>query len=193
MDSNNQRVVLVTKSDKPLGTLEKIAAHQHGGKLHRAISICIFNSKGELLLQQRAAGKYHEPLKWVNTVCSHPFPGEHVDKAAHRRLKEEMGIDCEMHQVIEFVYKADVGNGLTENEYDHLFFGKFDGRPEPNPEEVQDWKWMDIDSIKEDMKRNPKKYAAWFIFVLQNAEKVLKRGTEPEQQTAVKGAEQNKR
>ena len=91
--------------------------------------------------------------------------------------------------VAEFVYKADVGNDLTENEYDHLFFGRFDGKPDPNPEEVQDWKWMRLEDIREDMKRNPKKYAAWLIFVLQNAEKALKKA-ELEKQTMVQEANQ---
>lgn len=164
-----QRVVLVDKNDHELGTEEKLRAHQHGGKLHRAISICIFNSKGEMMLQQRSSVKYHEPGKWVNTVCSHPMPDETPEQAVHRRLKEEMGFDCPMHEVSRFVYRVEVGNNLTENEYDHVFFGRYEGEPKPNPEEVQDWRWMSLDDAEKDTRKNPGKYAAWFRFVLREA------------------------
>ncbi len=166
-------VVLVDTHDHELGIEEKMAAHSNGGKLHRAISICIFNSKGEMMLQQRASTKYHEPGKWVNTVCSHPKPGETPDQAVHRRLMEEMGFDCPMHEVTQFVYRTDVGNNLTENEYDHLFFGTYEGAPKPNPDEVQGWKWANLEEIEKDMKRSPGKYAAWFKYVLKETMKNL--------------------
>lgn len=155
-------VVLVDENDNELGIMEKIQAHKHGGKLHRAISVFVFNSEGKLLLQRRALTKYHAPGLWANTCCSHPRPGEDALSAAKRRVKEEMGFECEVEEIFSVIYKADVGNGLTEYEYDHVFIGHWDGEPEPNPEEVSDWEWKDLDEIKKDIEENSEKYAPWF-------------------------------
>ena len=154
-------VVLVDESDQQLGIMEKMAAHIVP-RLHRAFSIFLFNEKGELLLQQRALSKYHSPGLWTNTCCSHPRNGESVDKAAERRLLEEMGLQCEMHEVFTFIYKAPVGLGLIEHEYDHVFFGQCDQEPVINTDEVASWKYMSLDNITADMKAHPELYTEWF-------------------------------
>lgn len=154
-------VILVDKKDSPTGIMEKMEVHRKG-LLHRAFSIFIFNLKGELLLQRRALEKYHSPGLWTNTCCSHPRPGEDIEEAAHRRLKEEMGFDCQLNKSFSFIYRTDFENGLTEHEYDHVFRGTYDGEIELNPEEVCDYKFMDLPSIKLDLSRNGKAYSSWF-------------------------------
>ncbi len=167
MSSNdNQKVVLVDENDKQIGLEDKLKAHQNGAKLHRAFSVFVFNSSGETMLQQRAMSKYHTPGKWTNACCSHPFPGEGVLDAAHRRLKEEMGFDCEMHEKFSFIYKADVGNGLTEHEYDHVIFGKYEGKPALNREEAMDYRWISLQKLKEEIQRNPEKFTPWLRMVV---------------------------
>lgn len=156
-----EQVVLVDHDDKEVGLEEKLRAHQNGGKLHRAISIFIFNKKGETMLQQRASTKYHGGGLWSNTVCSHPREGETPVDAAHRRLPEEMGFDCDMHEVFAFEYEAEMDKGLTEHEYDHVIFGNYDKDPKPNPEEVQDWKWMSLGDLKKNLKESPQSFSPW--------------------------------
>jgi isopentenyl-diphosphate delta-isomerase len=156
-----EKVVLVDENDNEVGTERKTRAHQQG-RLHRAFSIFVFNSKGELLIQKRAKTKYHSGGLWANTCCSHPRPGEPIEKAAHRRLKEEMGFECELKKAFSFTYRAEFENGLIEHEYDHVFIGKFDGEPQPDPEEVEDWKWVDTEELKKDIKENPDSYTYWF-------------------------------
>ncbi|MBR4390835.1 MAG: isopentenyl-diphosphate Delta-isomerase [Bacteroidales bacterium] len=154
-------VVLVDHNDTQIGIMEKMAAHIVP-RLHRAFSIFIFNSKGELLLQQRAFTKYHSPGLWTNTCCSHPRNGETMKQATSRRLLEEMGITCEMQEVFTFIYKAPVGLGLIEHEFDHVFFGQSDDTPVINSDEVAAWKYMSLDLIEEDMKVHPECYTEWF-------------------------------
>lgn len=157
---NKERVILVDKNDKEVGVEEKIKAHKEG-KLHRAFSIFIFNSKGELLLQKRAKSKYHSGGLWTNTCCSHPKSGEPIEETVHGRLKEEMGFDCDLKEIFSFSYKVKFDNSLFENEYDHVFIGNFDGKPNPDPEEVDDWKWIDIKELMEDIQENPGNYTYW--------------------------------
>jgi len=159
-------VLLVNKNDQPLGTMEKITAHEKG-ELHRAFSVFVFNSRGELLLQKRASEKYHSGGLWTNTVCSHPKAGEEVAASAKRRMMEEMGFECEITKVFTFVYKANVGDGLTEHEYDHVFFGYSDTAPMPNHDEVEDWKYVDMDWLNQDVKENPDDYTVWFKIALK--------------------------
>ena len=156
-----EHVILVNEQDQQLGIMEKMAAHIVP-RLHRAFSIFIFNSKGELLLQQRALSKYHSPGLWTNTCCSHPRNGETMEQATSRRLMEEMGMTCEMHEVFTFIYKAPVGLGLIEHEYDHVFFGQSDATPIINTDEVESWKYMSLDDISSDMKAHPEQYTEWF-------------------------------
>jgi len=157
-------VILVDENDQETGQMEKMEAHEKA-LLHRAFSIFLFNDKQELLLQQRAFSKYHSGGLWTNTCCSHPRAGETVLEAANRRLMEEMGIEADMQQQFHFVYKAELDNNLTEHELDHVVFGKFNGEPNINPEEVAAWKYKSMDEIAREMKENPKQYTAWFRIV----------------------------
>ena len=154
-------VILVDNSDHQIGLMEKQAAHI-GPHLHRAFSVFIFNSQGELLMQQRALSKYHSPGLWTNTCCSHPRDGETVLDAALRRLMEEMGMACEIHEAYTFIYKASVGQGLTEHELDHVFIGKSDAIPVINTDEVASWKYMSIEDLQKDLASYPALYTEWF-------------------------------
>lgn len=153
-------VTLVDENDKEIGVEGKMAAHR-SGKLHRALSVFVFDSAGRLLLQKRASGKYHSAGLWSNTCCSHPRHEEHRLVAAHRRLQEEMGFDCELTEVFSFVYRAVLPNDLIEHEYDYVFFGRYDGLPHPDPEEVEDWKWMDVMQLKRNLQSDPQAYTFW--------------------------------
>ena len=158
-------VVLVDTNDKEIGIEEKIKAHIEG-KLHRALSVLIFNSGGKMLIQKRSASKYHSHGLWSNSVCGHPHYNETIEKAAHRRLKEEMGFDCKLTESFNFIYEANLGD-LIEYEFDHVFLGKYDGEINPNPDEVQDYKWVDKEDLKRDLKNNSQKYTAWFIKLIR--------------------------
>jgi isopentenyl-diphosphate delta-isomerase len=154
-------VILVNEQDQQIGTMEKMEAHQKG-LLHRAFSIFIFNSKGGLLLQQRAAGKYHNGGLWTNTCCSHPLPGEEVLNAANRRLLEEMGFTTSLSPAFNFIYNATFANGLTEHEYDYVFTGTYDGKITINESEVSDYCFKTINDIEDSIQRHPQKYTEWF-------------------------------
>jgi isopentenyl-diphosphate Delta-isomerase len=162
-----EQVILVDEHDHETGTMEKMQAHVEG-RLHRAISVFLFNIKGELLLQQRAAGKYHSSLLWTNTCCSHPRPGETPKDAATRRLQEEMGITCELKEAFSFIYKAELDHNLTEYEYDHVFTGVTDAPPAPDKTEVAGWKYVDVDTLKRDIQRHPEEYTEWFKICLRD-------------------------
>lgn len=153
-------VILVDADDNIIGTMQKMEAHIKG-RLHRAFSVFVFNTRGELLLQQRAFDKYHSAGKWTNTCCSHPRFGEETLDAAHRRLKEEMGMSCQLGHEFSFVYQAEMPEGISENEYDHVFFGISDELPEPNPSEVAAYRYIDMKELKADMQLNPDRYTAW--------------------------------
>ena len=154
-------VVLVDELDNKVGLMEKMEAHINP-TLHRAFSIFIFNSKNEMLLQQRALSKYHTPGLWTNTCCSHPRDGESLHDATNRRLQEEMGMQCELKEAFSFIYKADVMQGLVEHEFDHVFIGTSDDLPIINKDEVESFRYDTIENIKADIERNPQNYTAWF-------------------------------
>ncbi|MEO8569094.1 MAG: isopentenyl-diphosphate Delta-isomerase [Ginsengibacter sp.] len=154
-------VILVNEKDEQTGTMEKMEAHLKG-LLHRAFSIFIFNSKGEILLQQRASGKYHNGGLWTNTCCSHPVPGENVIAAAKRRLLEEMGFTTNISPLFNFTYKATFDNGLTEYEYDHVLTGIYDGIVKTNAAEVSDYCFKTIEDIEASLITHPQKYTEWF-------------------------------
>ena len=160
-------VVLVDQNDQKLGLMEKQQAHV-AGLLHRAFSVFVFNSKGELMIQQRAASKYHSPTLWTNTCCSHPRDNETYEQAAHRRLEEEMGFDCELEYKFNFIYKAHLENDLIEHELDHVFIGTFDDEPKLNPDEVMAYRWVELDDLKKDMEKNPQNYTAWFKIIFEH-------------------------
>lgn len=159
-----EKVILVNEKDEQIGLMPKLEAHEKA-QLHRAFSIFILNSKNEVMLQQRASEKYHSPLLWTNTCCSHQREGETNIQAGNRRLQEEMGFSTELKELFSFIYKAPFDNGLTEHELDHVMIGYFDNEPVINPEEVESWKWMNIDEIKEDMQVNPAIYTVWFKII----------------------------
>lgn len=154
-------VILVDEQDHQIGIGEKLAVHR-AGQLHRCFSIFVFNSKGELLIQKRATGKYHSGGLWSNTCCSHPRPGEDINEAAHQRLQMEMGFDCELKEVFSFTYRVEFENGLTEHEFDHVFVGTSDATPVLNPEEASEWQWVAPSALLADMKKDPEKYTYWF-------------------------------
>lgn len=160
-------VILVDEYDNELGVMEKQEAHVKA-LLHRAFSILIFNSKGELLLQQRAVNKYHSAGLWTNTCCSHPRPGETTEQSAHRRLQEEMGFDCELILQKKFIYKTTFSNGLSEHELDYVFTGIYDETPAFNPEEVKNIKWMSPTHLSEDLLVQPDTYTEWFKIIMDN-------------------------
>ena len=157
--------MIVDQNGRPLGTMDKLAAHQ-SGTLHRAFSVFVFNAKGQLLLQQRALDKYHSGGLWTNTCCSHPYLGELVVDAAHRRLREEMGMDCELTELFQFTYRHEFENGLTEHEFDHVFIGISDQKPQLNPAEVAAIKYMDTDELMLELAGQPDRYTAWFKLCL---------------------------
>ena len=149
-----EQVVLVDARDNELGTSPKMQAHLEG-RLHRAVSVFVFNSDGEMLLQQRAEGKYHSPGLWTNACCSHPRPGEKPHAAANRRLREEMGLDSDLAYSFSFIYKARIGSNIWEHELDHVFVGTLDRDPVPNPEEVAGWRWIAPAQLREELATNP--------------------------------------
>jgi isopentenyl-diphosphate delta-isomerase len=164
-----ENVILVDTHDNPVGQMEKMAAHLTG-ELHRALSILVFNSAGDILLQQRAFSKYHTPGLWSNTACSHPRAGEDSLQAATRRLGEEMGFTTELKKSFDFIYKAHFDNGLIEHEFDHVFFGTFDGVPVINPEEANAFKWINLTDLIEDMRSTPEHYTVWFRIIMEKME-----------------------
>lgn len=172
----SEKVILVDEADKPIGLMEKMEAHEKG-LLHRAISIFILNSAGELMLQRRAFEKYHSGGLWTNTCCSHPRENEDAEQAAHRRLQEEMGFDCHMIKIFDFIYKAELDKGLTEHEFDHVFLGFYDEAPVLNPEEVCEYKWMDLDLLSADIKNNPQEYTEWFKIIFDRFYTTVKQNT----------------
>lgn len=168
-------VLLVNKKDEVLGTMEKLEAHKKG-LLHRAFSVIIFNDAGQMLLHKRASEKYHCGGLWTNTCCSHPRLGEDVLSAGKRRLMEEMGFITELEHVGSFIYKVKFDNGLFEHELDHLLIGKFSSVPNPNKQEVEEWKFMDIDEVYKSIKLHPEQFTFWFkSIMLEHDEKIFKK------------------
>ncbi len=161
---SEEYVILVNENDEQTGIMPKLEAHEKA-LLHRAFSVFIFNSKNELMLQQRAAHKYHSPLLWTNTCCSHQRLGESNIEAGKRRLREEMGFETELKESTSFIYMAPFDNGLTEHEYDHILIGNYNNSPVINTDEVADWKWMLLQDVKQDMANHPEIYTEWFKII----------------------------
>lgn len=159
-------LILVDEADNAIGEMEKMEAHEKG-LLHRAFSVVIFNSQGDMLLQQRAGVKYHSPLLWTNSCCGHPRPGEETVNAATRRLQEENGFSCELKEEFVFHYKAAFDNGLIENEIDHVFIGKYDGEVPFNPAEANAVKWLPVSDIKAQIAQKPDEFTVWFKILME--------------------------
>jgi len=161
-----ERVILVDENDVERGSAEKLRAHAEG-VLHRAFSVLVFNPRGEVLLQRRAAEKYHSGGLWSNTCCGHPRPGEETARAARRRLREEMGFECELTPLFGFRYRVELADGLSEHEYDHVFVGRYDGDPLPDPGEVEAWRWAGLDAVRRDVLHASERYTYWFRLLLE--------------------------
>lgn len=164
--SSAEKVVLVDLQDREVGAAGKLEAHRSGA-LHRAFSVFVFDGDGRVLLQRRALEKYHTGGLWSNTCCGHPRPGEELEAAAQRRLREEMGLGCTLERRFGFVYQAEVGGGLVEHEYDHVLVGYHDGEPQPDPSEVADWRWAGLSDVNADLRSRPAEYTPWFPLVLR--------------------------
>jgi len=167
-----EEIILVDEQDNAIGTMEKMEAHRKG-VLHRAFSVVLFNSNGELLLQKRANNKYHSGGQWTNTCCSHPIPGETISDAAQRRLRHEMGINLKPEFAFKFIYRTPLDKSLIEHELDHVFIGTFDGTPVINKDEVSDWKFMSLSELKNDMERSPEIYTVWFRLIVNHPQMEL--------------------
>jgi len=166
MIGSEELVVLVDRRDTPIGVAPKLAAHRDG-LLHRAVSVLLFDDAGRVLLQRRAAGKYHSALLWSNTCCGHPRPNESSQDAARRRLREEMGVaSCRLESAGRFVYRADVRSALVEFEVDHVYVGRWSGTPRPDPREVASWRWCTLDELVHDLAISPRSHTVWLPKVL---------------------------
>jgi isopentenyl-diphosphate delta-isomerase len=165
-------VVLVDTNDQVVGQMEKVQAHRCG-VLHRAVSVCLFDEQGRWLLQQRALTKYHSPGKWSNSCCSHPRLGETSEEAACRRLFEELGVTCPLVVGTSFVYRSDVGGGMVEHEFDHLFIGRYTGSFACNSDEVERTEWWTADEIRAMLLDSPSLFTAWFPFIFEHAARCI--------------------
>jgi isopentenyl-diphosphate delta-isomerase len=159
-----ENVILVNQNDEQIGLMPKMEAHEKA-VLHRAFSVFVLNDKNEIMLQQRASHKYHSPLLWTNTCCSHQRDGETNIQAGSRRLFEEMGFETGLKELFHFIYKAPFDNGLTEHELDHVMIGYYNDEPKINPDEVENWKWMSIEDVAKDMQLQPEIYTVWFKII----------------------------
>ena len=167
-----EQVILVNEKDEQIGTMSKLEAHEKG-VLHRAFSVFVLNDSGEMMMQQRAACKYHSPLLWTNTCCSHQRVGESNIEAGKRRLFEEMGFVTELKDVVSFIYKANFDNGLTEHEFDHVLVGTYNENPNINIDEVNNFEWMTLEQVKVDIELNPDIYTEWFKIIFDKFYKHL--------------------
>jgi len=168
-----EQVILVDEQDNAIGTMEKMEAHRKG-VLHRAFSVVLFNSKGEILIQKRARSKYHSGGLWTNACCSHPLPGESMENATRRKLKQEMGIDLKTEYAYKFFYRTQMENNFIEHECDYVFTGIFDGEPAINTNEVEAWKFISPDQLRNEVNLNPEKFTYWFKLILNQNDPALK-------------------
>jgi isopentenyl-diphosphate Delta-isomerase len=166
-------VILVDKNDVAIGSMDKMQAHEEG-LLHRAFSVFIFNGKGEMLLQQRADKKYHSAGLWTNACCSHPAPGENTAEAAARRLKEELGFTTPLKKAFTFTYRADFENGLTENEFDHVYTGIYDGHIVADIDEVKSYRYLSMKKIEEMIRKEPATFTSWFVIAFPEIKKIFR-------------------
>lgn len=168
---NEEILILVDEHDQEIGQMGKLEVHQRG-LLHRAFSVLIFNDQGQLMIHQRAASKYHSGSLWTNTCCGHPRVGEPIQAAAERRLQEEMGLKSHLHEVYSFIYKASLENELYEHEFDHVFIGHASELPTPNQSEVEDWCYVSLDQLNDDMQQHPDRYTVWFKHIMSEQDTI---------------------
>jgi isopentenyl-diphosphate Delta-isomerase len=160
-------VTLVDRDDNVVGAEEKIRAHREG-KLHRAFSVFVFDGHSRLLIQRRATGKYHSAGLWSNTCCGHPRPGEPADGAAGRRLSEEMGFACDLRRAFRTIYEMSVANSMVEHELNQVFVGRFDGLPQPDSREVDEYRWVELTELRRSIQASPERYTPWLKLLLDN-------------------------
>jgi len=164
--STPELVVVLDETGTDIGTMEKLAAHQGAGTLHRAFSVFLFRPDGRMLVHRRASTKHHFRDLWTNSCCSHPRPGETIPQAASRLWREELGIDVDpsaLREVGAFTYRAlDAGSGLVEHEWDHVVRGVVDVDPVPDPDEVGDWRWVDVDELRAEFDVDASRFTPWF-------------------------------
>jgi isopentenyl-diphosphate delta-isomerase len=157
----NDNIIVVDQNDREIGTAEKLAVHRDG-VLHRAFSVFIFNYRDQMLLQQRALAKYHSGGLWSNACCSHPRPGESIEEASERRLREEMRISCPLLKAFDFIYRAELDHELTEHEFDHVLIGRYEGHIQPDPSEVMAHRWISLYRLERELRHVPEKFTVWF-------------------------------
>jgi isopentenyl-diphosphate delta-isomerase len=165
-DLEREQVILVDASDRAIGTASKLSAHRDG-RLHRAVSVLLFDPRGNVLLQRRAGHKYHSPGLWSNSCCGHPRPGETASTAAERRLQDELGMTCALRHAATFLYHADLGSGMHEHEIDHVFVGHTGTVPSPNPAEVADWRYASLSALDAEIRESPRSFTIWLPLVLR--------------------------
>jgi isopentenyl-diphosphate delta-isomerase len=161
MIDSDETIILVDEEDREVGLAPKIPAHRQGLR-HRAISVCVLDRQGRMLLQRRADDKYHSGGLWTNACCTHPRPGEPTAEAARRRLREELGVVCDLKFVLRTHYRAEVGNGLIEDEVVHLFLGAYDGPVTPDPVEVSGFEFVSQTELLKRLSAHPEAYTYWF-------------------------------
>ena len=172
------RVILVDENDREVGTSEKLSVHRQG-KLHRAFSIFVIDSLHRVLVQKRASTKYHSAGLWSNTCCGHPLPEESTDQAVHRRLKQEVGFDRGLDWISSFTYNVDLGHGIREHEYDHIYLGNFDGTPKPSLREVDDWRWVPLENLNAELQESPREYTYWLSACIGTVIKIVAQNSRP--------------
>ncbi|MCU5772910.1 isopentenyl-diphosphate Delta-isomerase [Erwiniaceae bacterium BAC15a-03b] len=166
-------VILVDHLDRPTGRMEKLEVHEKG-LLHRAVTVYVFNSQHQLLLQQRASDKYHCGGLWSNTCCGHPYPLESTQHAAERRLYEEMGMRLTLTPMFELSYNLPMSNGLTEHEYGHVYFAVSDDLPRLNPQEADNWCYASIEEVTRRVEQDPDAFTPWFLHTFARIPQQLK-------------------
>lgn len=167
-------LILVDFRDKEIGSMSKTDAHKNG-KLHRAFSIFLVRDN-EMLIQRRNKNKYHSGGKWANACCSHPRVGETLENSIHRRLKEELGVDCDLKELYSFTYFSKYADDLFEFEYDHVFIGKYESDVYPNLDEIDEVYWIDTNELEEKIRKEPESFATWFLSAVKEVLKYMEDG-----------------
>ncbi len=155
------RLTLVDVFDRTIGEASKEEAHKKG-LLHRAFSLFIIHD-GKMLVQRRNQNKYHSGGLWTNACCSHPRINENLEEAVKRRMKEELGVEADFKECFSFVYRYVFENGIIEYEYDHVFISDYSGEIIPDPNEIEEYKWVSCDELADSLRTDPDKYTAWFL------------------------------
>ncbi|MFL6798280.1 MAG: isopentenyl-diphosphate Delta-isomerase [Xanthobacteraceae bacterium] len=165
--SEEEQLILVDEKNRATGAAGKTAVHRQG-LLHRAFSIFIVDERGRLVLQQRNPQKYHSGGLWANSCCGHPRPGERTLAAAQRRLDEELGVSCPLSFGFFSRYRTELDNGMHENEFVYVYFGKLAGEPRPHPAEVAEVDFVSCDEIGQRISRDPDAFTFWFKHYFRN-------------------------